>query len=166
MQDEFACLVFCKSEPECAWTTYFPRTSYCQLYSTCPSIDSEYCEDCLSSQQECIPDDPVCWVGGECKGVVHHTEMAASAEECLHVCNSTVSCRWFTFNTEVSECLLFKSCSVLDESCEECISGERRCIEETSTTTTEPVTTTSTPIPRGNFFAIAWTRVTPQLMVA
>ena len=34
-----------------------------------------------------------------------------------------------------------KTCSTIDESCNECISGERRCITESSTTTTESSTT-------------------------
>ncbi len=40
-------------------------------------------------------------------------------------------------------CILFSDCPTLDETCETCISGERRCEEdeEGSTTTTETATT-------------------------
>jgi hypothetical protein len=36
---------------------------------------------------------------------------------------------------------LFNDCPTLDETCETCISGERRCEDEGSTTTTETATT-------------------------
>ncbi len=38
-------------------------------------------------------------------------------------------------------CILFSDCPTLDETCETCISGERRCEDEGSTTTTETATT-------------------------
>jgi len=148
LSDEFACLDFCNSNSECSWMTYFPNTSYCQLFQNCPVLDTEYCADCLSSQSDCVPEDPACFVTGECDGIVHHTQPSASAEDCLQICNSTVSCRWFTFEATASECILLETCPTIDESCETCISGERRCISTTSSTTptsttTELTTTTS-----------------------
>ena len=149
--DEFACLEFCNSKSKCSWMTYFPDTSYCQLYQNCPLLDTEYCENCLSSQSDCIPDEPTCFVNGKCDGIVHHTQPSASAEDCLQLCNSTVTCRWFTFEATGSECILLTSCPTIDESCETCTSGERRCISTASSsspstpssTTTEFTTTTS-----------------------
>ena len=121
--DEFACLEYCKSEQECLWLTYFPGTRYCQLFKDCPILDTEFCPDCLTSQQDCIPDDPICRVVGECEGVLNHTEVASSPEGCLKLCNSTTSCRWSTFNSDVSECLIFQTCPTIDESCLSCTSG-------------------------------------------
>jgi hypothetical protein len=87
--DEFACLDFCKSEPECGWLTFAPQTGYCELLLNCLILDPAVCPDCLSEERECIPDEAQCWVQGQCQGVVDHFEQAASVEECLQLCNST-----------------------------------------------------------------------------
>ena len=61
------------------------------------------------------------------------------------------------------ECLLYKTCPELDESCDDCFSSERRCIDDVTTTTTDDISTTeaetttttttdySTPSPTGKF---------------
>ena len=128
-----------------------------QDYVTCP--------DCLSGQRDCIPDAPVCFVDGECEGVVDHVEVAPSAEACLDLCNSTFGCRWFTFYGDESECNLFESCPTLDElACYDCISGERRCADETTTTTTTE-TSSQSPSPskclfqRGNHSKLDMTMI-------
>jgi hypothetical protein len=106
-------------------------------------LDEEACPDCLTSPKDCIPDDPVCFIEGQCQGIVDIIKTSTSAEECLQLCDSTFGCRWFTFFSTASECILLKSCSTVDESCEACLSGERRCVEVTSTTLLTP--TESTP---------------------
>jgi hypothetical protein len=154
MADEFACLQFCKSEADCNWFTFFPSTSYCELLKTCTTLDPEICTDCLTGQPECVPDDPTCWVEGECEGIVDYITGSPSAEDCLDLCSKTLGCRWFTFHGKALECLLLKTCPTIDESCQDCISGERRCIEDVSTTTdvtSTATTTTTTEKPKGNF---------------
>jgi hypothetical protein len=149
--DEFTCLQICKSDTDCQWLTFFPDGNYCELLENCQKLDTSYCLDCLSSQRECTPDEPVCFVEGECKGIVEGVTSASTTEECLQLCNSVSGCRWFTFDSEVSKCILLKTCPTIDESCKECISGERRCLEtstSTSATTTQD-STTSAPMPSG-----------------
>jgi len=41
--------------------------------------------------------ESMCWVQGECKGIVDFFEEQATANDCLQLCNSTLGCRWFTF---------------------------------------------------------------------
>jgi hypothetical protein len=74
-------------------------------------------------------------------GISEHSEVKPSAKECLELCDATFSCRWFTFYSSYSDCVLFKSCPTIDASCEDCISGERRCIDQTTTTSETPTST-------------------------
>lgn len=57
---------------------------------------------------------------------------------------SQAGCRWFTFYEIGSECILFKNCATLDQSCQECVSGERRCSQATTTIATTTTITTTT----------------------
>ena len=53
---------------------------------------------------------------------------------------------------EFQACYFFSDCNSLDETCETCVSGEKRCKAETTTTastTTEATTTTTTPTTTG-----------------
>lgn len=92
-----------------------------------------------------------CWVQGECNGIVDFIDEQPSAIDCLLLCNSTFGCRWFTYHLPSSECLLYLNCLTIDESCEDCISGERRCINEPTPSTTTSVGTSiqTTPKPPG-----------------
>jgi hypothetical protein len=147
--DEFACLEFCQSNPNCQWLTFLPDGNYCKLLSNCQTLDSEKCPECLTSRRDCSPDDPVCFVKGECQGMVNNITAAGTASECLQLCNSIFGCHWFTFNPEVSKCILLKSCSTIDPSCKECTSGERRCLETSTTKTTPEESSSSVPVPTG-----------------
>ncbi len=118
------------SVSECAWLTYYPHTSYCQLLSNCSGLETEHCQDCISAKWDCRSEKPTCRVKGECLGIVDHVEEVQSVEDCLQRCNSTFGCAWFTYYVTASECLLFKNCPSIDESREDCISGERRCIDD------------------------------------
>lgn len=143
VSDEFACLDFCKSEPRCAWATFAAETGYCELLENCSILDAEICPNCLTGQRDCIPDDPQCMASGECEGTVDFFETLPTVEECLGLCNSTIGCRWITFHTEANECILFKNCPTIDESCKSCVSSERRCLQSQPTTTISPSTTTT-----------------------
>jgi hypothetical protein len=150
VSDEFACLEMCHSEPDCQWMTFFQTSNICKLLKNCQTLDDEACPDCLTSQRDCIPEDPVCFIKGECQGVIDKIKSTASAEECLQLCNSTFGCRWFTFYATTTECIILRSCSTIDETCEACVSGERRCAEATSSTAASTsTTTTSAPKPKG-----------------
>jgi hypothetical protein len=106
-------------------------------------LDSQLCDNCLSAQNNCIPNEKVCSIKGNCIGIRIQSEEMATAEDCLQLCNATRGCRWFSFYTLVPECVLFKNCPSIDESCEDCVSGERRCIDEDMSSTTEVTTTTT-----------------------
>ncbi len=98
-----------------------------------------------TGEQSCTPPEAVCFVAGECEGILIETVASTSADQCLQLCNSTASCRWFTFQSEAAKCILFQSCDALDDSCSACVSGERRCIDSPVTTTTQTPTTTPPP---------------------
>ncbi len=72
----------------------------------------------------------VCFVPGSCVDsiVLDETE-AASEDECLEFCQSFGSaCQWFTFyGPELGFCTALASCDQRDESCSECVSGQRGC---------------------------------------
>ena len=128
--DEFECLDLCKALPRCGWATYYPYAKSCTLFETCPYLDTEECIDCVTAEKDCVPDEPICWIDGACEGTAFSTVSIPSAKECYQACNSAPECRWFTFHGATSECDLFVICPTIDTSCEECISGERRCIAE------------------------------------
>ena len=45
---------------------------------------------------------------------------------CWVLCRNTAECNWFTFDTEDNDCLLFKTCSALDDD-HKFITGEVEC---------------------------------------
>jgi hypothetical protein len=125
--------------------TYLPDISFCELLTDCSSLETELCDNCLSAQHDCIPNEKACSIQGSCNGIKMHSEEMQTAKDCLQLCDSTRGCRWFTFYTLVPVCVLFENCPSIDESSEDCISGERRCIDEVVSSTTE-ITTTTTEI--------------------
>jgi len=146
--DEFTCLQICQSDPNCQWLTFFPDSNYCALLENCQTLDTK-CLNCLSSQRECTQDEPVCFVEGLCMGTIEGITSASTPAECLQLCNSDLDCQWFTFESKASNCILFKSCPTIDESHKECISGERRCLETSTSTLATTTSTTSAPMPSG-----------------
>jgi hypothetical protein len=125
--------------------TYLPDISFCELQTNCSSLDTQLCDNCLSAQHDCIPNEKACSIQGSCNGIKMHSEELQTEKECLQLCDSTRGCRWFTFYTLVPVCVLFENCPSINESCEDCISGERRCIDEVVSSTTE-ITSTTTEI--------------------
>ena len=109
-------------------------------------VDVNQCPECLSGQSGCVPTEASCWVGGECKGKEIDIVPAQTKEDCLAECQNTFGCKWFTFRSYKSPqpvCFLFSDCPAIDETCETCISGERRCEEGGQSTTTTETTTSS-----------------------
>lgn len=125
--DEFACLDLCSANSECRWFTFYSPTNLCLLFEDCQVLDEE-CQECLTGQPDCIPSELICNIPGSCSGILDHFEELPSAESCLKRCQSLSGCRWMTFVQDPPQCFLFKTCPELDESCENCISSERRCI--------------------------------------
>lgn len=71
---------------------------------------------------------PKCNIQGECMGkTLEHDGITDTNEDCLKLCKSTPMCEWFTFYKKFSKCILFKSCSKVDSTCETCVSGEVSC---------------------------------------
>jgi hypothetical protein len=106
----------------------------------------EICPDCISGRNNCI--EPDCYkIQGECNGVIaaEHNSVTNTIEYCIKLCKTTPSCKWFTFNKELSLCSLFESCLHMDSSCKTCISGERSCGDTTrlSSSATEILNTTA-----------------------
>ena len=85
----------------------------------------------------CIPPEPTCWVEGECEGLIDHVEEdVASKEDCLHLCQGTLGCKWFTYQSPPSKttvtpaCILYHECKNVDKACTTCVSAEWRCNEK------------------------------------
>ncbi len=62
---QFECLDICKSNSNCTWFTYFPHSDFCNLFANCTAIEDEFCSDCISGEQACLPPEPICWVIGK-----------------------------------------------------------------------------------------------------
>ena len=156
--DEYSCLDSCNSEQLCNWFTFASAINFCKLLHNCSTVDVDKCPDCLTGQAGCLTQDPKCFVNGECRGNMLFFTVAENKEECLRVCKETFGCKWFTFHgfkSPESTCILYYDCQDFDESCDTCVSGERRCDEETSTTastttTTAATTSTTTSSTKGN----------------
>ncbi len=133
----FLMYIICHTDHNCTWLTYHPDTSFCELLTNCSSLETQLCNNCLSAQHDCITNEKVCSIKGNCRGIRIHSKEMPTAKDCLQLCHSTRGCRWFTFYTLVPVCALFKNCPSIDESCKDCISGERRCIDENVSNSTE-----------------------------
>jgi hypothetical protein len=106
----------------------------CQLLHNCTSVDVDVCPDCLNGPASCEPPAPQCWIQGRCLGNLLGLEPVSTKEECLELCKSTKGCNWFTIKDmgSFSYCTILHDCPKLDENCSNCISGERRCQQETN----------------------------------
>jgi len=90
-------------------------------------LDEEICPDCVSGAKDCVEAEPKCGIQGECQGItIEHEGMDLTLDDCLNLCKNTSGSGWFTFYNEISQCILFESCSLTF--CENCTSGEARCI--------------------------------------
>ena len=56
-----------------------------------------------------------------------YTKRFLFPDDCLDACQSDPECQWFTYNFPTSACFLFSDCELFDETCSECISGQRNC---------------------------------------
>ena len=114
------------------------------------TVDVSLCSECISGRRDCVPQQPICWAAGECQGNELYFVTSPTKEDCLEECKNTFNCTWFTYRSSESHesiCHLFTDCPTIDETCETCISGERRCEagEQTTTSTTSTTSTSSAP---------------------
>ena len=47
------CLLSCKENIKCYWSTFYPEFSSCNLFSECNDLNNSQCTDCLTSKKEC-----------------------------------------------------------------------------------------------------------------
>ena len=125
--NEKMCFDYCQTTTLCNWFTFSPEQSFCQLFENCILLDLEKCPDCKSGPTNCKKIETKCGIQGECKGItVEHEGMPVTWNGCLKLCNITSGCNWFTFYKNISQCILFETCSISFR--ENCISGESSCI--------------------------------------
>ena len=65
------------------------------------------------------------------------------------MCRANAKCRWFTFVGQNSACILFKDCSAVDQTCKNCVSGEREC-QDNFQNNLPTTPTIDNPITKGN----------------
>ncbi len=71
--------------------------------------------------------DLQCWIAGNCQGTPIDEESTADGNSCLDLCKANSDCLWFTFNPADESCLLLEDCQDIDDSCIDCLSGQRQC---------------------------------------
>ena len=60
--DEFQCLEICQQDANCTWFSFFPDSNFCQMFSSCGSIEDTFCSNCISGQRECESTAPICFM--------------------------------------------------------------------------------------------------------
>ncbi len=70
-----------------------------------------------------------CFVKGECKhSTLIDESMTLGENSCLHFCQKTPGCRWFTYHPENSFCAALTECVELSTTdCSNCLSGQTEC---------------------------------------
>jgi len=131
VDDQYLCRQLCKGLTTCNGFTFYVKTSYCQLFKTCPVVDESDCSDCVSGDKNCSPPSLKCNLVGKCHGNLIKSEKTGSIDECIDSCkcSSNTTCHWFTFNQSNQLCELYDDCDTLT-ACDECLSGNCRCTLE------------------------------------
>jgi hypothetical protein len=65
-----------------------------------------------------------------CQGTSYDSKQVSSKEECLQLCKGDARCIWFTHFSSSKMCLLYTDCLTVDETCDECVSGEFSCVPD------------------------------------
>jgi len=125
-KNEIECLEICKSNERCNWFSFKPESNFCDLLDNCTQLEDTNLF--ISGSRNCKA--PGCWINGECLGTLFHSETTRNKLECLHLCKSDEECNWFTFYEVFYECVLYRDCPTIDETCSRCFSGEHSCVEE------------------------------------
>ena len=75
-----------------------------------------------------IPSAATCEIPKGCLDTsVGYATDAMDYTGCLMKCKESEECKWFTFHTDSSICILWEGCKEFEEGCTECISGEVTC---------------------------------------
>ena len=69
---------------------------------------------------------------GFCIGVSLDLSLQDSANNCLEAYQAEPDCQYFSFNAGDSACTLSSDCQWVDETCKECVYGQRGCEKEDS----------------------------------
>ena len=144
------CLDRCqgKERGACNWITFNDQNKVCLDYSDCPEIDQK-CEVCTSGERDCVM-GASCNLKGFCQGHVLSYNVTSSLMACQESCQALQACAWYSYHTDNSLCVLTSDCPTFDESCTNCVSGERACFEGEPSSTTSSSTTaassTTTPL--------------------
>jgi hypothetical protein len=64
------------------------------------------------------------------QGTSYDSKQVSSKEECLQLCKGDARCIWFTHFSSSKMCLLYTDCLTVDETCDECVSGEFSCVPD------------------------------------
>ena len=113
----------------------FFRAFLCCFFqvSNCRKFDSNT-PDWISGESRC--ENPQCWVQGQCLGDTLDIGRIDNEDACLAKCKSESECHWFTFFKPAAECIQFRTCPAIDDTCTDCLSGERSCVADTKPTPT------------------------------
>ena len=124
VESQVECLEFCQSIPTCEWFSYKPEDGACNAFSSCPSVNTDNCGDCVSGENEC----DACFVHGECFGFFLDLTEVRDVNDCLDACQHYPGCEWFTYFEESEICYFYSTCDVLEQACMDCVSGEDECL--------------------------------------
>ena len=122
--DEIKCLDSCNLNAECNWFSFDYESMFCEEFANCSRLDTTS-GLWISGESGC--DLPQCWIQGQCLGLAHDQKEVGSEDECLNLCKSDLTCSWFTYFKVPSECVLYANCPEVDETCLECVTGEKGC---------------------------------------
>ena len=126
VDSEYSCRQECQMNPLCNWFTYFKKSTNCQQFKNCVTLDQNSCTDCLTGEKDCSPPEMKCWLKGKCDGKPIIVNTTQTSEGCLRLCQETDDCAWFSFDERKSLCHLFNNFRGL-VSCDSCISGNSKC---------------------------------------
>jgi hypothetical protein len=72
--------------------------------------------------------EPMCYMPGQCAGIVVGFPSTDTYNDCLDVCKNNTNCKFFTHYLDTAECLEFYDCPSVDTACENCFSGQVECL--------------------------------------
>merc|ERR1719158_1508974 len=76
-----------------------------------------------------------CYVFGQCQEYAVNFQSIGDAKSCHKFCSQNDDCKWWSWEPDHSQCMLFSNCTDIKHSkerpnselCPDCISGQRMC---------------------------------------
>jgi len=133
VQDDQACLDYCKNMQGCNWHTFYPSKKVCIALDGCEEISTETCHDCLSRDRNCDSANFYCGREGICKGTFLTMVEKETVEHCSNFCKETEKCQWYTFDDSNKHCIALKDCPEVDETHTNFVSNRVSCPLKSST---------------------------------